>query len=83
MAFETIKQDWRGIVVQAVITAIIMVGLIWGLAIVLGSVAQDELAQRETAAIACILRIPPDERTVQDTDRCFQQYGIVIPPPSE
>lgn len=77
--FDTIKKDWKGILTQAAITAFLMVGMIWGLSIVLGAQQNTTQEQQAIGAIACILRIPPDERTIADTDACFARFGIVIP----
>lgn len=48
---QRLREDWRAIVVQSVLTTLLFVGAIWGLSTVLGSQKQDDRIDKNTAAI--------------------------------
>lgn len=49
--FEVLKRDWRGILVQSVLTAVLLVLFIWGLSIALGATARNERVDQATTRI--------------------------------
>ena len=77
---KTIKEDWRGVLFQSLVTALAFVLMLWGLATALGNREADVLEDVRDAARAqvCVLALPVTEhgRRIPAVNECLRANGL-------
>ena len=76
VAQELKTSFFKYLLITSVVTAVLTIGIAWGLAAALGSQQQEQHIEENTKAVVCILSVPPDEREIADTRFCLETVGI-------
>lgn len=81
MMLETIKRDWKGVLVQSVVYAVVLIALLIVATAATGGFARESEAVKYQRAIACELAVPVTDsgRDPALVSYCFTVQGLPAP----